>query len=148
MKNTALTLTLAGAVLAGGLASAQSSIFERRAIFEVPNFTGEVAFYSGDPKDGGVMVAEERINNSPVGQIIDGINNADHLTLTVDEQTYTVKTFPGSMGKFSIYLDTNGGVRENAMTLAELFDDAATNPSAVAQLEEPGSVQAELLAAR
>lgn len=140
MKNTALTLTLVGAALAGGLANAQSSIFEHRALFEVPNVIADVTFYDSDPRDGGVMLAEEHINNSPFAQVIYGIEDAEYLTLVIDGQTYTVDTFSGGTSKHNIYLDMDGAERENAMTLAELLDDVAANPSAAAQLDEPGSV--------
>ena len=148
MKNTALILTLVGAVLAGGLASAQSSIFEQRALFEVPNVMAEVTFYDGDPSDGGVMLAEARINNSPFAQVISGIENTEYLTLEIDGRTYTVNTFPGGTSKHSVFLNVNGLERENAVTLAELLDDIAVNPSAVAQLNEPSLVRAEFLTAR
>lgn len=144
MKNATLTLTFVGAVLLGGLASAQSSTVERSALFEVPNVMANVTFYDGDPADGGVKLAEERINNSPLAMVFSGIEDTSHLTVEIDGQSYTVKTFPGGTNKSAIYMDVDGVEREDAVTLGEMLDQVAADPSVLEEVNvaaDPSAVE-------
>ena len=129
MKNATLILSLVGAVLFGGFASAQT-----RAIFEVPNVIANVTFYGGNPTEGGVILAQRRINNSPFAQTVHGAEDTTYLTLEIEGQTYIVQTFPGGSDKYEIYLDINGVERENAVSLGQFLDEVANDPGTLEQL--------------
>lgn len=131
MRKATLILTLVGAVLLGGIASAQS-----RAIFEVPNVMAEVTFYDGNPADGGEVLETMRINNSPIARPIKNAENTEYLTLDIDNQMYTVKTFGSGADKNSVYLDMNGVAREDALTLGQFLDEVAHNRAALEQLTQ------------
>ena len=128
MKNATLILALVCAVLFGGLASAQS------ALFEVSNVIANVTFYGGNPAEGGVILAQKRINNSPFAQTVYGTEDTTYLTLEIEGQTYSVQTFPGGSNKYEMYLDINGVARENAVSLGQFLDDVANDSGTLEQL--------------
>ena len=131
MKNAILTLALAGATLFGGFATAQD------AIFEVDNASAEVTFYNGDPTNGGEVLGTATMNNSPIAKRLNNDDVEDYteyLTLEIDGEMYAVETFGGGVSKNSIYLDIGNVDRDNAMTLGELLDEVAEDPSVLEQL--------------
>lgn len=131
MRKVTLILTLIGAVLLGGLASAQS-----RAIFEVPNVMAEVTFYDGNPASDGEVLETMRINNSPLARPIENAEDTEYLILNIDDQMYTVKTFGSGADKYSVYLDMNGVAREDALSLGQFLDEVAHDRVALEQVTQ------------
>ena len=62
------------------------------------------------------------------------VRDTTHLTLEIEDQTYTVRTFPSSSNKDAIYLDMNGVARENAVSLGQFLDAVANDPQTLEQL--------------
>ena len=128
----ALTLTLAGAVLLGGLAQAQTLASNN------PSDFAEVTLYDENPADFGEVLATTMMGDSASAKRLVSTGEDDatvkYLTLEIDGQTYTVETFNGGSSKNPIYLDIGNVEREDAMSLGEFLDEVAQDPSVLEQL--------------
>ena len=144
MKNAALTLTLAGAVLLGGLAQAQTFTSGN------PSDFAKVTLYDGDPADFGDVLATTMMGDSATASRLVGTGEDDasveYVTIEIGGEVFTAETFPGGASKNSIYLDINNVDREDAMTLGELLNEIAEDPGTLAQLEQTSpSTSAQLV---
>ncbi len=129
-----LMFALLTTLIVGGAASAQN------ALFEVPNASVVASFYQGDPEAGGTLLESKRINNSPFSRSLGGSSGHDFVTLTYEGETFTFATFPGGSYKDNIYLNLESvekgdaayeSALENAMSLGDLVDKLANDPSAL-----------------
>ncbi len=146
MKNATLTLALTGAVLFGGLASAQSFASNN------PSDFAEVTLYDENPAKFGDVLATAMMGDGPVAERLVGTGDDDatvkYVTFEIGGQTFGVETFNGGSSKNSIYLDIDNVDRDDAITLGEFLDEVAQNPGVLAQLEQTSPSASAQLAQR
>ncbi len=143
MRRATLALTLAGAVLVGGVATAQNTAQDtvQNFVFSPgnPSDFATVTLYDGDPAEFGNMLATAEMGDGAVAKRLVGTGEDDetvkYVTIEIDGEVYTVETFSGGSSKNSIYLDIDDVDRDDAMTLGEMLEEVADNPEMLAQLE-------------
>lgn len=132
MKRITLALTLAAAAL-GGVATAEAFSTGN------PSDFATVTLFDEDPAKFGKVLATAEMSNSPVAKRIVDADDDDiivrYVTIEIDGEVYTTKTFAGGSSKNSIYLDINDVDHEDAMTLGELLEEVAAEPDTLEQLE-------------
>jgi len=96
----------------------------------------DVTFYEGDPANGGEVLVQTQMNNLPVATRLDedDLEGTTHLTVAREGERVTFEVFPGGASKYAIYLDQGEADRDDAMTLAELLEGWAADPSFVEAL--------------
>lgn len=144
MRRATLALTLAGAVLVGGVATAQDTVQNTAHGFAFspgdPSDFATVTLYDEHPARFGEVLATTTMGNSAVAERLVDTGEDDetvkYVTVEMDGQVYTFETFAGGSSKNSIYLDINNVDREDAITLGELLDAVASNPGTLAAFEQ------------
>lgn len=108
-----------------------------------PSDFATVTLYDGDPAKFGKVLATAEMGDSPSAERLidtdkddtDKDDTVKYVTVEIGEKGYTIKTFRGGSSKHSIYLDINDVDHEDAMTLGELLEDVAADPSTLERLE-------------
>ena len=138
MRRATLALTLAGAVLVGGFATAQDTTENFAFSAGDPSDFATVTLYDENPAEFGNVLAVAEMGDGAVAKSLVGTDEDDeaveYVTVEIDGQVYTVETFPGGSSKNSIYLDVGDVDRDDAMTLGEMLEEVADNPETLAQL--------------
>lgn len=119
MKTLVASLALAGTLIAGSMASAQNVVSLPAADTPI------VATIDGNPADGGALIegglwgpVVATLDDSAIGEQIDGVEDADYLVLTVGDTSLTFDTKGSS--KNSIHLVYDGGAFDGEPTLADV----------------------------
>lgn len=122
-----------------------TSLVHSQALFDVPNASAEVSFYTDDPATGGHLLNTVRINNSPIAVRLDNLEAASHATIDFAGEIYTFVLANSGVDKTRVTLRTSrsrdgGGLTtstpEEGTSLAEVMDALATDPAFLERLSE------------
>lgn len=136
MKRTLIALTLVIITI--------TSLVHAQALFDVPNASAEVSFFTDDPATGGRLLNTIRINNSPIAVRLDNLEAATHATIGFAGEIYTFELTKSGFYKTQVMLRTSrsrdgSGLTSNpkeVTSLGELLDALATNPAFLERLSE------------
>ena len=135
MNRTLMMLAASTTLLLGGLGHAQD-------LFGTRNVYAPVTFFRGSPEAMFYRLTTVGMNNSPVALTLDGIDGATHVTIDFQDARHTFALAGNGWHKQNIMLIVPEGTgaqigHSGRISLAELFDALATNPTLLAQLSSP-----------
>lgn len=137
MKRTLIALALVIVTI--------TSLVHAQALFEVPNASAEVSFFTDDSATGGHLLNTTRINNSPIAVRLDNLEAATHATIEFAGKIYTFELAKSGFYKTQVMLRTFGSrdggrattsTPEEGTSLAALMDALATDPTFLKRLSE------------
>ena len=106
-------------MLVAGLAGAQ----------EAPN-TFEVAFYENAPTEDSEAILTEEVSANSVAQRDEDLEDAEYVTISYGDQSYTFEVDQAGASRNSVYLDLPG----DNLSVAELLAEQSSNPNTLERL--------------
>jgi hypothetical protein len=117
MNRIVTTLALAGTLLLGGLASAQTS-----QPLPAANSKIIATFYDGNPYDGGTLVESDftvELSNNSIGKTINGVEDANYIMLNIGEDNLAFEV----QGEMSTNAQLSGVNNGEDIKLGEVVND-------------------------